>query len=330
MQKIVIEKNEAGQRLDRFLRKYLGRAGLGHIYRLIRKDVKVDGKRKKPDYMLQEGDEVVVYLSHEEISDLRAKKSHAKAKKQFAVIYEDGEILVVSKPSGLLVHGDSREKKNTLANQVLTYLTQKGDFSPEGELSFVPAPANRLDRNTSGLVVFGKTAEALKEVNRLFREDQVSKTYLTLVFGSLDDEVIIDDDISKLAGQNRVTLKGEKLEEDEKVWKKAALTSASPIIANDNYSLLKVNLHTGRTHQIRVHLASIGHPIVGDPKYGDLKKNKSLPASMAKTGQMLHAYSLDLGGKTFQAPLPKIWKLAIEECFGDKGRRLITRLRSVL
>ena len=158
-----IEKNDAGQRLDRFLRKYLVNASLGQIYKMIRKDVKVDGKRPKEKDILQEGAILKLYISDDELEALKGKKKRVAAKKQFKIVYEDDNMLIVSKPFGLLTHGDGREKKNHLANQVVDYLISTGKFDPSASSTFTPSPVNRLDRNTTGLVIFGKNAECRGE-----------------------------------------------------------------------------------------------------------------------------------------------------------------------
>ncbi len=184
MRDITITANDAGRRLDRFLRKYLRNASLGEIYKLIRKDVKVDGRRRNESYMLNEGEVLTLYISDEVLASLtgegsagragsgktRSASSSGKAKRQFRIIYEDDKVLIVSKPYGLLTHGDSHEKKNHLANQVRDYLIEKGEYDPRSEKVFSPAPANRLDRNTTGLVLFGKTSAALKALNEAIRE----------------------------------------------------------------------------------------------------------------------------------------------------------------
>ncbi|MDO4518567.1 MAG: RluA family pseudouridine synthase, partial [Bacillota bacterium] len=184
MIKIEISGNDSGQRLDRFLKKYLKRAPLSTIYKTIRKDLKLNGKRAKEDTILNEGDEISLYLSEDRIKKLTAPVKSRKAKKQFKVAYEDEEVLIVEKPWGLLTHGDSHEKKNTLMNQVCGYLQDKGEYNPSSERTFTPSPVNRLDRNTTGLVIFGKTAEALRQLTKLIRlRDGISKFYITIVAG---------------------------------------------------------------------------------------------------------------------------------------------------
>lgn len=170
MFKIEITENQANQRLDRFLKKYFNNASLGTIYKLIRKDVKVNGKRANESTLLANGDELTLYISDETAAGLRKEKRRVKVKKQFKIAYEDNDLLIVEKPFGLLTHGDRTEKKNHLANQVIDYLIEKGDYNPRTETTFVPAPANRLDRNTTGLVIFGKNAAALQKLNRIIRE----------------------------------------------------------------------------------------------------------------------------------------------------------------
>ena len=152
MVKIEIGKNEQNQRLDKFLRKYLANAPLSFIYKAIRKDVKVNGKRGKEDTLLQLGDEVTLYISETDMEKFRKERRGGRVKRQFSIAYEDENILAAVKPYGLLTHGDSREKKNHLANQVIDYLIEKGDYNPRIEKTFTPAPVNRLDRNTTGLV----------------------------------------------------------------------------------------------------------------------------------------------------------------------------------
>ena len=170
MIRLEIGKNEEEQRLDRFLRKYFRKASLGRIYKMIRKDIRINGKRVPIETFLTEGDQVDIFITNEEAESYRETKKTVRALRQFAIAYEDQKMLVVSKPYGLLTHGDANEKKNTLANQVLGYLTEKGDYLPRIEKTFVPSPVNRLDRNTTGLVIFGKDSETLKRLNQMIRD----------------------------------------------------------------------------------------------------------------------------------------------------------------
>ena len=194
----MITENEADQRLDRFLRKYFRRASLSFIYKMIRKDIKLNGRRVREDTILSIGDQLTVYMPEEKFRELTAVKKKSTVKKQFKVVYEDEDILIVDKPRGLLIHGDSREKKNTLANQVCGYLQEQGSYDPTGEKTFTPSPVNRLDRNTTGLVIFGKTAAALRSFTRLIRQrDGVEKYYLAIICGRLETALVLDDRMKK-------------------------------------------------------------------------------------------------------------------------------------
>lgn len=284
---VEIGKNEQEQRLDKFLRKYLEHAPLSFIYKAIRKDVKVNGKRAREDTVLRLGDTVSLYIKEEDLSAFQKKRKLSHARRQFQIAYEDENILAAVKPYGLLTHGDQREKKNHLANQVVDYLIEKGEYNPRLEKTFVPAPANRLDRNTTGLVLFGKTAEALRELNRLIRnKDQIQKFYLTIAAGELKEPLHLRSRMVKDRDKNRITVTeaaGEGLEME---------TLARPLKTCGGYTLIEVELITGRTHQIRAHLAKAGYPIIGDPKYGDPRVNGRMRKRFGLNAQLLHAYCL--------------------------------------
>lgn len=324
MVNITITTNEDRQRLDRFLKKYLCNASLSMIYRMVRKDIKVNGRRVKEDTMLVEGDVVSIYLSEEDISDLSRKKRRAKAKRQFTVCYEDENIIVVNKPFGLLVHGDSTEKKDTLANQVVDYLIEQGAYSPRTERTFTPSPVHRLDRNTTGLVLFGKNSQALRSFSAMFKEDErVKKFYYTIVFGELGEPLHLKGKLHKDEEKNKSSVlpatspKGKYIE-----------TLVRPIFAANRYTLVEVELVTGRSHQIRAHLQSAGFPLIGDKKYGKATLNDALPKNMDLSTQLLHAGRLEicdapaalsyLNGKIIKAPLPGTWQEIKTELFGKE------------
>lgn len=315
MVKIIITSNEADQRLDRFLKKYLKKAPLSAIYKMIRKDVKVNGKRAKEDTMLAEGDELALYMTEEKLAELTAPVKKKTAKRQFKIAYEDENVIIVDKPEGLLTHGDAHEKKNTLVNQVCGYLQEKGEYLPSREKTFVPAPVNRLDRNTTGLVVFGKNAASLRMLTALIREkDCVEKYYLTIVCGKLDKELILEDRLKKDHYRNiSSVIKGGGATGSASAEGKEARTHVRPLVTGEKYSLAEAQIFTGRTHQIRVHLASAGYPLAGDIKYGNRRDNEALKKHGVTT-QLLHAYRLKftgmpeelaaLEGKIVEASLP--------------------------
>ena len=312
MIKIEIKKNDEKQRLDRFLKKYLNKAPLSHIYKMIRKDVKVNGKRAKIETELHEGDEISLYLSDELLKKYREEKKIIKVSKQFKVVYEDDRLVVVNKPFGLLTHGDAVEKKNTLANQVTNYLISTGDYVPSREQTFVPSPVNRLDRNTTGLVLFGKTAESLKELNRMIKNrDEIEKYYLTIVSGEMKESIELVGNLVKDEKTNTVTVI--KPSETEG---KSIETIARPIKTANGFTLVEVELVTGRTHQIRAHLQSAGFAIIGDMKYGDYRVNKEMFRKYDLSTQFLHAYKLVIEGKEIIGDLPDNFKKIKEDIFG--------------
>lgn len=324
MKELVIPKENQGQRADKFVRKYLSNAPLSFIYKIFRvKDVKVNGKRINKDYILKENDLMQIYVTDKQLDDFNKTRLIVKTNTQLDVTYEDENILIVNKPSGLLVHGDEQEKRITLTNIVLNYLAEKGEFDVNNHV-FVPAPCHRLDRNTSGLVVFSKNMESLHLLEELFKEKkQINKEYICLVNGKLYGSNKIDAPLYK--DEKTKTVSVRKIENGGK----SALTYYDVIDTFMDCSLLKVRIVTGRTHQIRVHLAYINHPILGDNKYGNFNVNKEFKENYHYENQFLHAEKLQflniegilsyLSNKTFIAPLPDKEKKIIEE-ISLKGR----------
>lgn len=288
--KKVIAKNEANQRVDKYLKKYLNDAPLSFIYKLIRKkDVKVNGVKVKENYLLLENDVLEVYLKDDILKNLSKPKEIKDISRQFKVIFEDDNILVVSKPMGLSVHGDELSREYNLTNQVLAYLIKKGEYHPVRDQGFTPSLAHRIDRNTSGLVIFGKNLAALQDLTSFFKERiGIDKYYLTLVYGELNKQIEI----------NAPLLKDESTKEVRVDFKKGELAKSivTPIFYNKDYSLVEVQIITGKTHQIRVHLSHINHPSVGDAKYGDFNKNKKFNEEYKWKFQFLHAYKLKFSG----------------------------------
>ena len=312
---IKIEKNEGNQRLDRFLRKYYNKAPLDMIYRMIRKDIKVNGKRLHRQDMVEEGDVITVYMEEEKASSLRREMVVKKVRRQFSVAYEDADLLAVSKPVGLLTHGDSHQRKNTLASQVVAYLVAKGNYHPRGNRTFTPSPANRLDRNTSGLVIFGKNAEALRQLNTMIRQrDGIEKYYCAIVGGTLTEPLFLKDYMEKDSRKNQVHV-------TEDPEGRLMETKVYPLAHGQGYTLVKIHLLTGRTHQIRVQMAACGHPVIGDAKYGAGNINKQVTRRFHLTTQLLHAWQLkfrkgEKAGLTITAPPPSTFEKIAKELFG--------------
>lgn len=315
MKQITINTNDAGRRLDKFLRRYLAKASLSTIYKIIRKDIKINGKRESNNYMLQEGDVLIFYVSDnllKEWSAMSKKSGSPKVRRNFKIVYEDEDILIADKPFGLLTHGDQHEKKNHLANQVKDYLIETGAYNPR-ERVFTPAPANRLDRNTTGGVIFGKNSVALKALNEMIRDNKVDKFYATIVCGHIDKELHLKSKLIKDQRTNTVKV----LSADDERGREIE-TIVRPVRQIGEFTLVEIKLVTGRTHQIRAHMASIGNPVIGDVKYSRGKAvcvNRGLKERFGLSTQLLHSCRIvfnegvgpikRLEGKAFKIELPE-------------------------
>jgi len=311
-----IQKNDAGQRLDKFLSKAVPALPPSLMYKSIRtKKIKVNRKRAEIGQILSVGDTVQLFLPEDLFSqgkDETLRLAHITP--TFAVVYEDENVLLCDKPAGLQVHSDNKEDTNTLITQIHAYLFQKGEYDPRQEQSFAPALCNRIDRNTAGIVIAAKNAEALRELNYLIKERKLTKKYLCAVHGvPSKPKDTLKGYLYKNEKTNTVTVLSHPLRGAKEV-----LTRYHILAAADDLSLLEVELLTGRTHQIRAHLASIGHPLLGDGKYGVNREDKRIGYKF----QALCSYYLRfdggehlsyLNGRTFMVPESRIYFLSLFE-----------------
>lgn len=291
---IRIGENEKDQRLDRFLRKYYRNAPLSLIYKLIRTAVKVNGVRVDKKTILCQGDEIFIDISEKEEEGFLSIKRVETAQKQFGIAYEDQNLLVVEKPFGLLTHGTKKGEKDTLTNQVMGYLIENGDFSPDREKIFTPSPVNRLDRNTTGLVMFGKNAGTVRALSQMIREgNRIRRFYMVITHGEIKEPMLLMDRMYKDKSENKMRIDRTKRKKPKSVMK----TNIFPLKTSGGYSLVEAELLTGRTHQIRAQLANAGYPILGDMKYGKPEVHLNKEIITRVKAQQLHA-----------------WRLAFEKC----------------
>ena len=289
MREFIIKSSENGLTLEKYTFKVLKNAPMSFVYKIFRKkDIKVNGHHEDKKYRLKEGDAVAIYISDTQFDEfIKDKELTPNTKIKDWIVYEDQNVLFVNKPSGLLVQKSSPNDES-LDQLVIEYLIATNQYNPNEEKGFVPGPAHRLDRNTSGLVAFGKNHDSLNQLFELFKNhDLINKHYLALVVGQVEKEKgAIDAPLKKDEENNIVTVsKGGK----------PAKTVYKLIKRYQDYSLLDVTLLTGRTHQIRVHLAYIDHPIVGDNKYGNFEANRIFKQKYGLNTQFLHAYKMGFG-----------------------------------
>ena len=282
-----ISKNDANQRLDKFISKAVPNLPKALMYKYIRtKRIKVNSKRAQISTRLNEGDTVDMYINDEFFAKSEHRYDFSGASKNIDIIYEDENIILADKKAGLLCHPDDKEYIDNLIARIKRYLYEKGEYDPDSENSFTPALVNRIDRNTGGIVIAAKNAQSLKILNAQMKERNLKKTYLCVVHGVME--------------RKNGTLEGWLLKDEKKnkvkIYKQNVpgskeIRTRYSVIENDyqnNLSLVEVDLLTGRTHQIRAHFASIGHPLLGDGKYGTNELNKKLGYKK----QFLYSYKL--------------------------------------
>lgn len=329
MIKETIALNEAGQRFDKYLHKYLKEAPSSFLYKMLRKkNITLNNKKADGSELLQTGDEAAFFLAAETIAKFRGEAAHSGAltnqyeaayaifKNKFHVIYEDDFILLLNKPAGVLTQ-KAEESDISLNEAMIGYLLKTGALTPEMLRTFKPSVCNRLDRNTSGIVICGKSLPGLQKMSALLKERTIHKFYRCIVAGQMRESCHLEGYLCKNHATNKVTISNENTEDAVEIK-----TNYTPLQIIGRNTVVEVELITGKTHQIRAHLASTGFPIVGDYKYGNKSVNQQYKKNYALESQLLHAYRLEfpvmdgmfesLSQKVFIAEIPAHFKKIME------------------
>lgn len=309
MQLLTVKENEKGQRLDKLLSKYLNTAPKSFLYKMLRKkNITLNGKRAEGSERLAYGDEIRLFLSDDTIRKFSQAEEIADTGAKLDILYEDQNIVILNKPAGILSQ-KAEASDISMVELLISYLILSGAISKEQLKSFRPSVCSRLDRNTTGLLAAGKSLAGLQGLSEVYRNRSVLKYYLCLVKGEMQ-EAYLEGYLSKDERTNTATVAKTKSSPNAL----PVATAYKPLASNGEITLLRVNLITGRTHQIRAHLSSVGHPVIGDPKYGERKLNQYYAKKYQITSQLLHSYELYLpelfgelsylSGKHFTAPCP--------------------------
>jgi 23S rRNA pseudouridine955/2504/2580 synthase len=323
MKEFTITKNDASLRLDKFITKDCPTLPSSLMFKYIRtKRIKVNGKRAEISTRLNAGDKVEAYINDEFFTEIKPTYDFLSAPSKLDIVYEDENILLADKKQGLLVHPDKNEYTNTLIARIQHYLYDKGEYDPQDENSFRPALANRIDRNTGGIVIAAKNAEALRILCDKIKCREIDKRYLTVVHGIPKKKTdLLEGYLEKDEDKNRVYMSKKSTDTN-----KFVRTKYTVLQTLNNLSLLEIELLTGRTHQIRAHMAAIGHPLLGEGKYSKSNDKKS-----GFDKQALYSYSLKfdfktdagilnyLNGKRFT--VKEVW--FADKLFGDSYKRLL-------
>lgn len=281
MVEIKINKSNENQRLDKYLLKYFNKAPKSFIYKMLRKkNIKLNGKKAEGNEIIINNDIINIYLSDETINSFREEKKLLKTNKDFKILFEDKNLILCYKPINLVCQPDINNKNNSLNDQLIFYMYKNGEYSLSSD--FTPSICNRLDRNTSGIVAFGKNLKTLQALNYAFKNDLIDKYYITAVYGNITKAGVIQ--LYHKKENNKAILSKTYIKDSKKI-----ITQYTPIITKDNKTLLSIKLITGKTHQIRASLEYIGYPIIGDNKYNNNIKDIS---NFNLKNQFLHCYKI--------------------------------------
>ena len=323
MKEIRIGENESGQRLDKFLLKYMSRAPKSFIYKMLRKkNITLNGKKARGNEQLRQGDAVKLFLSDDTIGKFSETRTAGYAETELDILYEDKHTIFINKPAGMLSQKAAAEDVS-LVEHLIAYLLKTGQISEEALATFRPSVCNRLDRNTSGIVAAGKSLAALQQLSAMFRERSLKKYYLCLVHGRVTEARRISGFLSKDERTNRVRVQRAGERRSPQKEEARIETEYRPLRSGDGVTLLEVHLITGKTHQIRAHLAGEGHPIIGDYKYGMRSVNDSFKREYGLSTQLLHSCRLcfpectgalsELSGREITAPVPDLFRRICRE-----------------
>ncbi|MBQ4128421.1 MAG: RluA family pseudouridine synthase [Ruminococcus sp.] len=287
MRTITIMKNDSQQRLDKFLLKRFKTMPKSLMHKYIRtKYIKLNGKKTTPDVFLHEGDVLTLYIKDEFFTENKTEYEFMKASKKLELIYEDENILLIDKKPGVIVHQDKKYDADCMVHRVQRYLFEKGEYNPETDKAFSPALCNRIDRNTGGIIIGAKNAQALRIINEKIRTREIRKFYLCVIKGKPKKKNdTLKGFLTKNESKNTVKVSKNETKNSKEIITKYTLISYDK---ERDLSLCEVELLTGRTHQIRAHMAFIGHPLLGDEKYGD----KALNRRFHQNHQLLCSYKL--------------------------------------
>jgi len=330
VKEIIISANEAGQRLDKFLLKYLNKAPASFVHKMLRKkNIKINDKKADAAQKLNLNDSVKIFLADDTLNNFREDNFIVPPifKEDPDIVYEDKNIILVNKKAGVLSQ-KAKEDDISMNEYIISYLLKNKKITLEELKTFKPSICNRLDRNTSGMIVIGVSLIGLQTMSLLFKERDIDKYYLTIVKGELYNKEKVKGYLSKDSKINKVIIK-DSVSENEMEDYSYIETEYEPVknfeLENMKLCLLKVKLITGKTHQIRAHLSYLNHPIIGDTKYGDESLNKFFKDNFRLRGQLLHSYKLNfdkvngelsyLNGKEFVAKPPVLFNKII----GDKN-----------